>query len=80
MLQCNRELSVFFICHVIAGNIADVAGTKFDLTKETDFGKRLLEVPGKVGFDHAFCLESPGWYKHAARYSKYFSQKQQKNK
>ena len=50
-----------------AGVIADVHGTKFDLTEDTDFGVRIPEVPGNFGFDHTFCLEKPGWKKHAAR-------------
>lgn len=52
---------------VPTGVIADVRGTKFDLTEDTDFGVRIPEVPGNFGFDHTFCLEKPGWKKHAAR-------------
>lgn len=52
---------------VPTGVIADVKGTKFDLTTETDLGERIPEVPGDIGFDHTFCLEKSGWKKHAAR-------------
>ena len=56
-----------FAVHV--GAIVDVKGTKFDLTEDTDLGKRIPEVPGNFGFDHTFCLEKPGWKKHAAKYA-----------
>ena len=51
----------------VAG-IADVNGTKFDLTTDTRLDDRLPEVPGNFGYDHCFCLGNPGWKKHAARY------------
>lgn len=46
-------------------------GTPFDLRKPVLIGPRLKEVPGP-GFDHNFCLSSPGdaWTeRHAARFA-----------
>ena len=46
-------------------------GTPFDLRKPVLIGPRLQEVPG-LGFDHNFCLSSPGeaWAeRHAARFT-----------
>lgn len=51
------------------GEIRGVEGTPFDLRKPVLIGPRLREVPG-LGFDHNFCLSSPGeaWTeRHAAR-------------
>ncbi|KAL7383961.1 hypothetical protein ABVT39_021463 [Epinephelus coioides] len=51
------------------GEIRPVDGTPFDLRKPVLIGPRLKEVPGP-GFDHNFCLSSPGdtWTeRHAAR-------------
>ncbi|KAI3362994.1 hypothetical protein L3Q82_011521 [Scortum barcoo] len=51
------------------GEIRGVEGTPFDLRKPVLIGPRLKEVPGP-GFDHNFCLLSPGdaWTeRHAAR-------------
>lgn len=51
------------------GEIRAVEGSPFDLRKPVLIGSRLKEVPGP-GFDHNFCLSSPGdsWTgKHAAR-------------
>ncbi|XP_022624766.1 aldose 1-epimerase isoform X1 [Seriola dumerili] len=51
------------------GEIRAVEGTPFDLRKPVLIGSRLKEVPGP-GFDHNFCLSSPGdgWTeRHAAR-------------
>ncbi|XP_073338222.1 galactose mutarotase [Pagrus major] len=41
------------------GEIREVEGTPFDLRKPVLIGPRLKEVPG-FGFDHNFCLSSPG--------------------
>uniref|UniRef100_G3ND56 Aldose 1-epimerase n=1 Tax=Gasterosteus aculeatus aculeatus TaxID=481459 RepID=G3ND56_GASAC len=51
------------------GEIRPVDNTPFDLTKPALIGPRLKELPGP-GFDHNFCLSSPGepWReRHAAR-------------
>ncbi|XP_068455468.1 galactose mutarotase [Clinocottus analis] len=51
------------------GEIRRVDGTPFDLRTPVLIGPRLKEVPGP-GFDHNFCLSSPGdaWTeRHAAR-------------
>ncbi|XP_034754084.1 aldose 1-epimerase [Etheostoma cragini] len=51
------------------GEIRPVDGTPFDLRKPLLIGPQLKEVPGP-GFDHNFCLSSPGdtWTeRHAAR-------------
>ncbi|KAL7383960.1 hypothetical protein ABVT39_021463 [Epinephelus coioides] len=53
------------------GEIRPVDGTPFDLRKPVLIGPRLKEVPGP-GFDHNFCLSSPGdtWTeRHAARFA-----------
>lgn len=49
------------------GEIANVSGTAFDLTTETDLVTRLPQVPEGIGFDHNFVLGMPGWDKHVAR-------------
>ncbi|XP_056292172.1 aldose 1-epimerase, partial [Pseudoliparis swirei] len=52
-----------------AGEIRQVEGTPFDLRKPVLIGSRLKELQGP-GFDHNFCLSSPGdnWAeRHAAR-------------
>lgn len=41
------------------GEVRAVEGTPFDLTEPALIGPRLKEVPGP-GFDHNFCLSSPG--------------------
>ncbi|KAM8859954.1 galactose mutarotase isoform 2-T5 [Spinachia spinachia] len=41
------------------GEIRQVDGTPFDLTKPALIGPRLKELPG-LGFDHHFCLSAPG--------------------
>ncbi|XP_068183711.1 galactose mutarotase [Antennarius striatus] len=51
------------------GEIREVGGTPFDLRTPVLIGPRLKEVPAP-GFDHNFCLSSPGdvWKeRHAAR-------------
>ncbi|XP_056148098.1 aldose 1-epimerase [Lampris incognitus] len=51
------------------GEVRAVEGTPFDLRKAVLIGPRLKEVPGP-GFDHTFCLASPGdpWKeRHTAR-------------
>ncbi|KAM4615356.1 galactose mutarotase [Polymixia lowei] len=51
------------------GEVRAVEGTPFDLRKPVLIGSRLKEVPGP-GFDHNFCLASPGdpWAeRHTAR-------------
>ncbi|XP_068597217.1 galactose mutarotase [Brachionichthys hirsutus] len=51
------------------GEIRGVEGTPFDLRTPVLIGPRLNEVPG-LGFDHNFCLSSPGdtWKeRHTAR-------------
>ena len=63
---------VFHVQIVTSGVIADVAGTMFDLTAETDLVERIRNVPGGIGFDHNFVLENPGWDKHAAMYVSLF--------
>eukprot|EP00064_Thunnus_orientalis_P004740 superscaffoldBa00000441_g4752 len=54
---------------VSTGEIRAVEGSPFDLRKPVLIGSRLKVIPGP-GFDHNFCLSSPGdpWTrKHAAR-------------
>ncbi|XP_035461415.2 aldose 1-epimerase isoform X1 [Scophthalmus maximus] len=51
------------------GEVRSVEGTPFDLREPVLIGPRLKEVPGP-GFDHNFCLSSPGEpyaERHAAR-------------
>lgn len=55
------------ITQIPIGILAEVKGTKFDLKNYTRLGDRIPEVPGGIGFDHNFCLQQPGWMKHAAR-------------
>lgn len=53
------------------GEIKGVEGTPFDLRKPVVIGPQLKEVPSP-GFDHNFCLSSPGdaWTeRHAARFA-----------
>lgn len=57
--------------NISIGEIRGVEGTLFDLRKPVLIGSRLKEVPSP-GFDHNFCLSSPGdpWKeRHAARLS-----------
>uniref|UniRef100_UPI003AAA69AE galactose mutarotase-like n=1 Tax=Centroberyx gerrardi TaxID=166262 RepID=UPI003AAA69AE len=59
--QINLSLST--------GEVRSVEGTPFDLRNPVLIGPRLKEVPGP-GFDHNFCLASPGdpWAeRHTAR-------------
>lgn len=64
--QTYRIMFLIFV-HKTLGMIADVQGTMYDLTTDTDLVDRLPRVPEGIGFDHNFVLEKPGWDKHAAR-------------
>ncbi|KAG7999858.1 Aldose 1-epimerase [Nibea albiflora] len=65
----GQSLMVLLGAAAIPGEIRGVEGTPFDLRKPVLIGPRLKEVPGP-GFDHNFCLASPGdtWTeRHTAR-------------
>ena len=43
-----------------AGDIEKVANTMFDLRQPVQLGDRIHKIPGDIGYDHNFCLESKG--------------------
>ena len=55
---------------MVAGEIANVSGTLYDLQEKTSFGERIPQIlADNVGFDINYCVNGEGHKKFAARYA-----------